>query len=59
MTEKGRANIDILRTIVHTCSAAKVDLRDYLLYVFKNSDKIAVDAVSFTPYAYSQTLNKI
>ena len=42
MTEAGRLHVDILRTIVHTCSAANVDLKDYLLFVFKNREAIAI-----------------
>lgn len=69
MTEAGRLHVDILRTIVHTCSAARVDLRDYLLFVFKNRDAIAaataidvdpakaVDPSHFTPYAYRMKLD--
>ncbi len=53
MTEAGRLNVDILRTIVHTCSAAGVELKDYLLFVFKNRAEIEADPLLFTPYAYA------
>lgn len=53
LTEAGRLHVDILRTIVHTCSAARVDLRNYLLFVFKNRAAIAIDPEQFTPYAYA------
>ena len=53
MTEAGRLHVDILRTIVHTCSAAGVELKDYLLFVFKNRDAIAAGPNQYTPYAYA------
>ncbi len=53
MTEAGRLHVDILRTIVHTCSAAGIELKDYLLFVFKNRAAIEADPSQFTPYAYA------
>jgi hypothetical protein len=58
MTEAGRLHVDILRTIVHTCSAAGVELKDYLLFVFKNRDGISVTPQLYTPYAYALRLDK-
>ena len=52
-TELGRLNVDILRTIVHTCSAAEVDLKDYLFFVFKNREVIESAPEKFTPYAFA------
>jgi hypothetical protein len=46
-----------LQTIVHTCSAAGVELKDYLLYVFKNRAAIAADPRRHTPYAYALQLD--
>jgi hypothetical protein len=57
MTEAGRLHVDILRTIVHTCSAARVELKDYLMFVFKNRDAIANDPSKYTPYAYALALD--
>jgi hypothetical protein len=57
MTEAGRLHVDILRTIVHTCSAARVELADYLLFVFKNRAAIAEAPGEYTPYAYALTLD--
>ena len=57
MTEAGRLNVDILRTIVHTCSAAKIELRDYLLFVFKNRANLAADPRAYTPYSYARKLD--
>lgn len=53
LTEAGRLHIDILRTIVHTCSAANIELKDYLYFVFKNRAAIEADPAQFTPYAYA------
>jgi len=53
MTENGRLNIDILRTIVHTCSAAQVDLKAYLYFVFQHRQEIAKDPSKYTPYAFA------
>ena len=52
-TEAGRLQVDILRTIVHTCSAAQVDLQAYLVFVFQNRIAVAADPTKFTPYAYA------
>lgn len=57
MTEAGRLHVDILRTIVHTCSAARVELKDYLLFVFKNRVGIATKPSDYTPYAYALSLD--
>ncbi len=53
MTEAGRLHVDILRTILHTCSAAEVSVKDYLHFVFKNRAAIAQDPGKYTPYAYA------
>ena len=58
MTEAGRLHVDILRTIVHTCSAAGVELKDYLFFIFKNRDAIAADPKKFTPYSYALFLDQ-
>jgi hypothetical protein len=57
MTEEGRLQVDVLRTIVHTCSAAQVEIKDYLLFVFKNRNAIALNPRSFTPYAFALSLD--
>jgi len=57
MTEAGRLHVDILRTIVHTCSAAGIELKDYLLFVFKHREDIAVNPGKYTPYAYALALD--
>lgn len=57
MTEAGRLHVDILRTIVHTCSAAKVEIKDYLLFVFRNRAEIETEPKKYTPYAYALKLD--
>jgi hypothetical protein len=57
MTEAGRLHVDILRTVVHTCSAAQVEIKDYLLFIFKNRDAIATTPLDYTPYAYALSLD--
>lgn len=52
-TEAGRLHVDILRTIVHTCSAAEVELQDYLVHVFKNREAVKQDPSQYTPYAFA------
>jgi hypothetical protein len=59
MTEAGRLHVDILRTIVHTCSAAEIELKDYLKFVFKNRDKIENKPSDYTPYAYALLQDKL
>lgn len=53
VTENGRLNIDILRTITHSCSAAKVELKDYLFFVFKNRNDLKDHPELYTPYAFA------
>jgi hypothetical protein len=57
LTEAGRLHVDILRTIVHTCSAAGVELKDYLLFIFKSGAAVETDPKSYTPYAYALKLD--
>jgi hypothetical protein len=52
-SELGRVNIDILRTIGHTCAAAEVDLTAYLLFVFKNRSELEEAPHRYTPYAFA------
>lgn len=58
VTEKGRLNIDILRTIAHSCSAAEVELKDYLYFVFKNRNDLKDHPEKYTPYAFACSLQK-
>ena len=54
VTEKGRVIIDILRTIIMTCSAAEVSVKSYLLYVFKNSTDASKNPQNYTPFAFAK-----
>ena len=50
-TRNGRAVLDILRTINATCTAAKIDLTDYIRYVFKHLPDLRENPKNYTPYA--------
>jgi len=53
-TRLGRAVVDVLRTINATCTAAGLDLADYLRYVFKYRDQLHDHPERFTPYAVAK-----
>ncbi len=55
-TRKGRAVLDVLRTINATCTAAGIDITEYLKYYFKNKDQ-AVEKL--TPYGVALELEKL
>ena len=57
-TENGRVAIDIIRTVIMTCSAAKVPVIPYLTYVFKNHKQVAERPHDFTPYAYALKIDQ-
>lgn len=57
-TRKGRAVLDILRTINATCTAAHLDITDYLKYVFKNIDKMQSAPEHLTPFAVALALQE-
>jgi transposase len=57
-TKRGRAVLDILRTINATCTAAQVDLTGYLCFVFKHSTEIHDHPERFTPFAYAKFLDQ-
>jgi hypothetical protein len=50
-TRNGRAVLDVLRTINATCTAAKVDLTEYIRYVFKHLPELRENPENYTPYA--------
>ena len=58
-TKNGRATLDILRTINATSTAAGIDLKDYLCYVFKHLDRLHDNPQDFTPYAVARHLEQI
>ena len=53
-TKRGRVTLDILRTINATCTAANVDLTDYLKFVFKHITEVHDHPEHFTPYAFAR-----
>ena len=55
-TRNGRAVLDILRTINATCTAAKIEIADYLRYVFKHRSQMIESPQAFTPYAVALKL---
>lgn len=57
-TKNGRATLDILRTINATCTAADIDLKDYLCYVFKHLDRLHDCPQDFTPYVVARHLEQ-
>jgi hypothetical protein len=52
----GRATLDILRTLNSTCTAADLEIADYLRYVFKHITEIKDHPEAFTPYAVALKL---
>lgn len=58
-TRNGRAVLDVLRTINSTCTAAKIDITDYLKYVFKNLEQMQDAPEQFTPFVVALELQKL
>ena len=52
-TKRGRVTLDILRTINATCTAAGVDLTDYLIFVFTHADELHDHPENLTPFAFA------
>ena len=57
-TKRGRVALDILRTLNATCTAANVDLTDYLRFAFKNLDEFHDHPEKLTPFAFAKSLHK-
>ena len=54
-TIEGRTALDIIRSLIQTCSAAEVNAAEYLNWVLRCEEKaISDDPVNFTPYFYGQ-----
>jgi Transposase IS66 family len=53
-TEWAKTCSDILRTILMTCQFAEVPFEEYLIFSYKNRDKMNEDPSLFTPYAFSK-----
>lgn len=56
-TKRGRVTLDILRTINATCTAAGIDLTDYLRFVFKHADELHDHPETLTPFAVARRLD--
>ena len=51
---EGRAALDIVRSIIQTCSAAKVNAAEYIdWFLRQDEEQIEQDAQKFTPYMFS------
>ncbi len=57
-TRNGRAILDVLRTINSTCTAANIDITDYLRYVFAHLNEIQESPQKFTPFAVALHFEK-
>lgn len=54
-TIEGRTALDIIRSLIQTCSAAEVNAADYLNWVLRGDDsEILNDPGSFTPYFFGE-----
>lgn len=56
---KGRAILDILRTINATCAAAQIDVTEYLIYYFTHQKQAQENPKEFTPYQVALKLQAI
>jgi hypothetical protein len=55
-SRNGRAVLDVLRTINATCTAAKVEIENYLMHVTNNMDKVLENPENYTPYAMAKKI---
>ena len=55
----GRTILDILRTILATCTAAQVEVSDYLRWIYKNRDHLKTNPQDYAPFAYAQCLDTL
>ena len=52
--ETGRITFDVLQTMVATCTAAEVKLRQYIPYVWKHRDDLDINPQLYTPLAFAK-----
>jgi hypothetical protein len=57
-SENGRVIYDINRTMIATCNAAGVPIKEYSNYIMKNKDEVKKNPQNFTPYAYAKMFYK-
>ena len=50
-TRDGRARLDVLRTINASCTAARLDITDYIRYCHKHPEELRAHPERFTPFA--------
>jgi hypothetical protein len=55
----GRAMLDILRTLLATCTTAQVEPADYMRWCYKNRDSLKENPQNFTPFAYALYLDSL
>lgn len=53
----GRAVLDILRTILATCTAAQVEVADYLRWLYPKRETLTDNPENYTPFAYALYLD--
>jgi hypothetical protein len=57
-TRDGRARLDVLRTINASCTAARIDVTDYIRYCHKHPEELHAHPERFTPFAVALILEK-
>jgi len=58
-TKNGRACFDVILTIIRTGIAAKVNLKEYLLWILKTDpEKVSLCPEYYTPFHYFKTMQK-
>jgi hypothetical protein len=58
-TKRGRAVLDILRTINATCTAADIDPTIYFRFIYKHRKDLEVHPEKFTPFAVARFLENL
>lgn len=57
-SENGRVVFDILRTIIATCNAAGVPIKEYSSHIMKHRDEAKENPQDFTPFAYAKAMEE-
>ena len=57
-TKRGRVTLDILRTINATCTAANVDVTDYVRFAFIHGSELHDHPEKYTPFAFARSLDQ-
>lgn len=56
-TERGRVVFDILRTILMTAAAAKINVAEYFKFVMLHQEEVQENPAAFTPYAFAKKVD--